>query len=158
MSAEDDLRALEAMLANPKPEVKPSLLARITSFARPRRPSNGKKSQEPALHRTAYLDGLRGFAALLVFSLHHQVWGHAGIGGEFILENAFGWDNKYSCSPVAILRWPSSSSSLVMSCLQRLWLSCNLAIQQGCPIICHLLCSGDGYGSISPLQGLHLHG
>ncbi|KAL2433893.1 hypothetical protein ABEF95_012544 [Exophiala dermatitidis] len=53
------------------------------------------------LHRTAYLDGLRGFAALLVYILHNQVWGHAGIGGEFILENAYGWDKQFyfACLP-----------------------------------------------------------
>lgn len=51
--------------------------------------------KKTTLHRTAYLDGLRGFAALLVFSLHHQVWGHSGVRGEHILENAWGWDGKY---------------------------------------------------------------
>lgn len=56
--------------------------------------ARNSKSTKP-LSRTAYLDGLRGFAALLVYSLHHQVWGHSGIQGEFILENAFGWDDKY---------------------------------------------------------------
>ena len=51
--------------------------------------------------QTAYLDGLRGFAALLVYSLHHQMWGHEGFAGQFMLENAFGFDGKYyfSCLP-----------------------------------------------------------
>jgi peptidoglycan/LPS O-acetylase OafA/YrhL len=31
----------------------------------------------------------------MVYCLHHQVWGHAGIQGEFILENVFGWENQY---------------------------------------------------------------
>lgn len=53
------------------------------------------KSPAKAKRDTAYLDGLRGFAALLVYSLHHQVWGHSGTQGEFILENAFGWEGQY---------------------------------------------------------------
>ena len=32
------------------------------------------KNAQSAKSDTAYLDGLRGFAALLVYSLHHQVW------------------------------------------------------------------------------------
>ena len=98
LSAEDELRALEAMLASPRVEAKPTWFERIQFLARPRRSNIGEKPQERkerTLHRTAYLDGLRGFAALLVFSLHHQVWGHSGVGGEYILENAFGWDGKY---------------------------------------------------------------
>lgn len=54
-------------------------------------------SSQTALHKTAYLDGLRGFAALLVYCLHHQVWAHSGL----ILENAFGYDHQYyfACLP-----------------------------------------------------------
>ena len=55
----------------------------------------GTETKQQPLRRTAYLDGLRGFAALLVYSLHHQVWGHSGIMGEFILENAYGYHEKY---------------------------------------------------------------
>lgn len=47
------------------------------------------------LRKTAYLDGLRGFAALLVFSLHHQIWGHFDVQGQSVLENAFGWKGEY---------------------------------------------------------------
>jgi peptidoglycan/LPS O-acetylase OafA/YrhL len=53
------------------------------------------KPPAKAKHDTAYLDGLRGFAALLVYSLHHQVWGHSGVQGELILENVFGWEGQY---------------------------------------------------------------
>jgi peptidoglycan/LPS O-acetylase OafA/YrhL len=80
-----------------KPNTNTGILGRATTLLRPslgwvgrQRSNSGKK-----LHRTAYLDGLRGFAALMVYCLHHQVWGHAGIQGEFILENAFGWENQY---------------------------------------------------------------
>jgi len=58
------------------------------------RPS-GSRAEKKQLRKTAYLDGLRGFAALLVYSLHHQIWGHSGIGGEKILENSFGWEQQY---------------------------------------------------------------
>lgn len=48
--------------------------------------------QKQALRPTAYLDGLRGFAALLVYSLHHQNWARADVVERGILENAFGWE------------------------------------------------------------------
>lgn len=68
-----------------------------TAFADYFRPSRwlGGSGESKPLRKTAWLDGLRGFAALLVYSLHHQVWGHSGIHGEFILENVFGWDRQY---------------------------------------------------------------
>jgi len=47
------------------------------------------------LRRTAYLDGIRGFAALLVYLLHHSLWAHAMSGGTTKLENTFGWDGQY---------------------------------------------------------------
>ncbi|PYH89276.1 acyltransferase [Aspergillus ellipticus CBS 707.79] len=45
--------------------------------------------------RTAYLDGLRGFAALLVYWGHHELWAHDGIGAERIFENAYGYDKQH---------------------------------------------------------------
>lgn len=55
---------------------------------------NAKKPLKP----TAYLDGLRGFAALLVYSLHHEIWSHETM---WALEDAFGWDGNYKfiCFP-----------------------------------------------------------
>jgi peptidoglycan/LPS O-acetylase OafA/YrhL len=47
------------------------------------------------LKRTAYLDGLRGVAALLVYLLHNQIWGHPAFQGGFVMENAFGWIGHY---------------------------------------------------------------
>jgi len=94
--AEKGLRELEAMLDNPYDRPPMSMSNRATSvYAKLVKPKSQQERPPKQLRRTAYLDGLRGFAALLVFSLHHQVWGHSGIGGEFILENAFGWDGKY---------------------------------------------------------------
>ncbi|EXJ78797.1 hypothetical protein A1O1_09199 [Capronia coronata CBS 617.96] len=56
---------------------------------------NGRNTK---LHRTAYLDGLRGFASLLVYCLHHQLWNHSGLA----LESAFGFDGHYylACLPI----------------------------------------------------------
>ncbi|KAJ9612514.1 hypothetical protein H2200_004111 [Cladophialophora chaetospira] len=51
--------------------------------------------------RTAYLDGLRGFAALLVYFGHHQLWAHDNMSPDRILENAWGYDGQYyfACLP-----------------------------------------------------------
>jgi peptidoglycan/LPS O-acetylase OafA/YrhL len=53
------------------------------------------------LGRTAYLDGLRGFAAFIVYWHHHQLWAHDAIGAGPILENAFGYNGHYyfACLP-----------------------------------------------------------
>ncbi|KAL2819283.1 acyltransferase 3 [Aspergillus cavernicola] len=51
--------------------------------------------------RTAYLDGLRGFAALMVYWGHHQLWAHDGEGAQGIFENAYGYNGQYyfACLP-----------------------------------------------------------
>ncbi|KAI9712020.1 MAG: hypothetical protein M1820_001728 [Bogoriella megaspora] len=53
------------------------------------------------LRRTAWLDGLRGFAAFLVYWHHHQLWAHDAISANSIFENQFGYDGKYyfACLP-----------------------------------------------------------
>ncbi|KAK2599095.1 hypothetical protein QQS21_005436 [Conoideocrella luteorostrata] len=47
--------------------------------------------------KTAHLDGLRGFAALLVYWHHHVLWVHNAdrLGQNSIFENSFGYQNKY---------------------------------------------------------------
>ena len=47
------------------------------------------------LRRTAYLDGLRGFAALMVYIQHHQLWTRDGVHADKIFENGFGYDGQY---------------------------------------------------------------
>ncbi|ROV96585.1 hypothetical protein VMCG_07812 [Cytospora schulzeri] len=47
------------------------------------------------LRKTAYLDGLRGFAAFLVYWQHHELWAHP-LHEMRILENAFGFEGHYS--------------------------------------------------------------
>ncbi|KAI0160074.1 acyltransferase 3 [Hypoxylon sp. FL1284] len=44
---------------------------------------------------TAYLDGLRGFAALLVYLHHHQLWAHLATNQSEVFEDGFGYDDKY---------------------------------------------------------------
>ncbi|KAF2153586.1 hypothetical protein K461DRAFT_224487 [Myriangium duriaei CBS 260.36] len=106
--AEASLRDLEALLdeKSEKKELPLSAPAEKTDFL---------PAKKPTLHRTAYLDGLRGFAALLVFSLHHQVWGHSGMMGELIIENAFGYHSKYYLIAFPGLRLLFSGGHLAVS-------------------------------------------
>jgi len=64
--------------------MRPSIFAR-SSGSRPQR----------TLRATAYLDGLRGFAALLVYIGHHELWAHDSIDPEKIFENVFGYEQHY---------------------------------------------------------------
>jgi peptidoglycan/LPS O-acetylase OafA/YrhL len=52
---------------------------------------HGGRSKE--LGKTSYLDGLRGFAAFIVYWHHHQLWAHEG--DQKFLENAFGYNKQY---------------------------------------------------------------
>lgn len=62
-----------------------------TSILRSSSPSRTRNERKQPLRPTAYLDGLRGFAALLVYSLHHELWAHSGsVHENSILEKAFG--------------------------------------------------------------------
>lgn len=53
------------------------------------------------VRRTAYLDGLRGFAAFMVYWGHHQLWAHEAISADRIFQNAFGYEGRYyfACLP-----------------------------------------------------------
>jgi len=68
------------------------------------RPSFFNKIASPRkqLRSTAYLDGLRGFAAFMVYWQHHHLWARDGVGADRVFENAFGYDNQYyfACLPV----------------------------------------------------------
>lgn len=58
----------------------------------------------PPLRRTAYLDGLRGFAALIVYFHHHQLWTHEEVGGNPIFENSFGFADRYYFAAMPFVR------------------------------------------------------
>ena len=62
--------------------VRPSILTKVA----------GSRGQ---VRRTAYLDGLRGFAAFLVYWHHHQLWAHESQFAGLALENAFGYEGNY---------------------------------------------------------------
>ena len=88
------------------PESKLSPLARITkNWAEYLRPSfltrAGGSKTKTQLGRTAYLDGLRGFAAFLVYWQHHHLWARESLGADKIMENAFGYKNQhyFACLP-----------------------------------------------------------
>lgn len=44
---------------------------------------------------TAYLDGIRGFAAFLVYWQHHQGWARIGGTANSIFENGYGFNDRY---------------------------------------------------------------
>ena len=51
-------------------------------------------SPKKLLRRTAWLDGLRGFAAFIVYLHHNQLWAH-DIHGNSVFENAFGYEGRH---------------------------------------------------------------
>ncbi|SCO77358.1 related to hard surface induced protein 3 (sterol glycosyl transferase) [Fusarium oxysporum] len=56
------------------------------------------------LRPTAYLDGLRGFAALLVYFHHHELWVRDVVGQKPILENSFGYGGKHYFASFPFIR------------------------------------------------------
>ncbi|KAM0352535.1 hypothetical protein ACHAPU_002204 [Fusarium lateritium] len=56
------------------------------------------------LRPTAYLDGLRGFAALLVYIHHHELWAHGISNQDSIFENSFGYQGKYHFATFPLIR------------------------------------------------------
>lgn len=107
--AEKQLLELEMLLQgkhspqdHDQDEKKPTTLAHVkslyTSLWKSKSDHGPLKRQNPqkrALRRTAYLDGLRGFAALLVYSLHHQNWARLDWVERGIMENSWGWERHY---------------------------------------------------------------
>lgn len=81
---------------DPAPKAKLSHTGRavrwVLDVTRPKMKFGGPRKQ---LRRTAYLDGLRGFAAMLVYWHHHQLWAHKSPPVDDILENAWGFHDKY---------------------------------------------------------------
>lgn len=91
------------------PSTKLSPLARITkNWAEYLRPSfltrAGGSKTKTQLGRTAYLDGLRGFAAFLVYWQHHHLWARDAMGADKIFENAFGYDGKHYFATLPFVR------------------------------------------------------
>lgn len=61
------------------------------------------KSVAPKLRPTAWLDGLRGFAAFLVCLHHNQLWAH-GMKGNLVLENGFGYEGRHYFAALPFVR------------------------------------------------------
>jgi peptidoglycan/LPS O-acetylase OafA/YrhL len=57
-------------------------------------PPKSGSTQPEKLRPTAYLDGLRGFAAFLVYWHHHELWAHVPVQG-MSLESSFGYDGLH---------------------------------------------------------------
>jgi peptidoglycan/LPS O-acetylase OafA/YrhL len=67
-----------------------------------RTPSNS--STRAPVRRTAYLDGLRGCAALLDYWGHHQLWARDSIHVDKIFENGFGYEGNYYFCTIPVIR------------------------------------------------------
>lgn len=73
-------------------------LTRVKDLLRPAifTPSTGPKK----LRETAYLDGLRGFAAFLVVTHHHTLWIHSGN----VMQQGIGYNDKWYLATAPFLR------------------------------------------------------
>src|SRR4051794_1286634 len=60
-------------------------------------------SKSRVVRPTAWLDGLRGLAALLVCLHHNQLWSHDGLG-NLVLENAFGYEGRHYFAALPFVR------------------------------------------------------
>jgi len=101
-----------------KPTPSPSLLTYAQVLFQFVRPSFLSKAgpRSTKLRRTAYLDGLRGFAALLVYFGHHELWAHKAQHADQILENAFGYETRYYMVTLPGVRTFFSGGHLAVSC------------------------------------------
>ena len=99
-----------------QPETKSSLQARATKWATEIvRPLARGSSQPQKLRRTAWLDGLRGFAALIVYWHHHQLWCHDAMGND-VMESAFGYDRQYYFAQLPGVRTFFSGGHYAVTC------------------------------------------
>ncbi|KAJ8117043.1 hypothetical protein OPT61_g1680 [Boeremia exigua] len=60
-------------------------------------------SPRKPIRRTAWLDGLRGFAAFIVYLHHNQLWSH-DIHGNSVFENSFGYNNQHYFAALPFVR------------------------------------------------------
>ncbi|KAG5925374.1 hypothetical protein E4U42_004373 [Claviceps africana] len=101
-----------AAAATTLPTAAPTLLNSTTWLWSPRLAARPKH-----LHKTAYLDGLRGFAALLVYWHHHVLWVHNmdRLAQNGIIENGFGYENNYYFASLPGIRLFFSGGHLAVS-------------------------------------------
>lgn len=81
-------------------------------------PSQHKADDNKPLRPTAYLDGLRGFAAFLVYWQHHELWSHAYAegGSQDVFENAWGWNGHYHLATFYGTRLFFTGGHLAVAC------------------------------------------
>ncbi|KAG9240528.1 putative acyltransferase [Calycina marina] len=63
-----------------------------------------KQPAKKDLVPTAYLDGIRGLAAFLVYWQHHQGWARLGGPANEILENGYGFEDRYYFAAMPVFR------------------------------------------------------
>lgn len=78
-----------------------SALARLLSPWPPK--SNTNNNNNEKLRPTAYLDGLRGFAAFLVYWHHHELWAHVPVQTQYI-ESSFGYRGRHHFAALPVVR------------------------------------------------------
>ncbi|KAH7399746.1 putative acyltransferase [Cadophora sp. MPI-SDFR-AT-0126] len=78
-------------------------LHKFVDLVRPMILTKAPANKKP-LSRTGYLDGLRGFAAFLVYWQHHNSWVRETSGDDEIFENAFGYTGKHYLATFPFLR------------------------------------------------------
>lgn len=76
--------------------VRPAFLQRISPLV----------IKEKTIRKTSWLDGLRGFAAFMVYWHHNQLWAHDANGflGSVIFENSYGYKGNYYLVTLPFLR------------------------------------------------------
>lgn len=62
----------------------------------------GQRKQ--TVRRTAYLDGLRGFAAFIVYWQHHQLWPLRKVLTGRIIETGYGFEGRYVFAALPLVR------------------------------------------------------
>lgn len=63
-----------------------------------------RSAPQKQIRRLAYLDGLRGFAAFLVYWQHHQLWPLRSVNTGRILESGYGVEGQYRFATLPIVR------------------------------------------------------
>ncbi len=86
----------------PTPLRKLGTMRWLKSIFWPKTGSGGDRQLRP----TAYLDGLRGFAAFLVYWHHHELWSHSSDKTleNIVLENAWGFKGHFNFSTFYFFR------------------------------------------------------
>jgi len=63
-----------------------------------------RQARSGKVRKTAYLDGLRGFAAFMVYLMHHTLWGHSNWAFGSWLESGYGYNGDYIWCALPIVR------------------------------------------------------